>query len=256
MRTFEFLLYKAGCKRTSQICHNTKETFLNLPMISIDDTNVTFLQSNNESACIQNCLENCKCQAYSYTSLKEGQVVDQSRNDTQGCWFWYSIPNNLKAEGRHNISIRVSEELRGPHVNARSIFLKRVLPLAVVISALVLFSLCILTYIYYKRLVNGIAEKTQQNIELQSSNMRRVIELLDPDHSIEDDTEGVDVPYFELDNTLIAATQDFSEKNKLGSNLSSSIGKASRRTRNYGEEAWSLWTEQKPQEFMDQTLME
>ncbi|KAI3506353.1 hypothetical protein L1887_28710 [Cichorium endivia] len=122
-----------------------------------------------------------------------------------------------------------------PHLNARPKFLKRVLPLAVVISALVLFSLCVLTYIYYKRLVNGIAEKTQQNIELQLSNMRRVIKLLDPDHSIEDDTEVVDVPYFELD-TLIDATQDFSEKNKLGQGGFWPVYKA-----------WSLWTKQKPQ---------
>ncbi|KAI3515342.1 hypothetical protein L1887_14208 [Cichorium endivia] len=247
MRGFQPTLpkdYTAGCKRTTEICHNTKETFVNLTMISIDDTDVTFLQLNNESACINKCLENCQCQAYSYTSLTEGQVVDQGRNYTQGCWFWYSVPSNLKAEGRHNISIRVSEELRGPHVNARSKFLKRILPLVAVISALVLLSLGVLTYIYYKRLVNRIAENTQQSIELQSSNTRRVIELLDPDHSIEDDTEGVDVPYFELD-TLIAATQDFSEKNKLGQGGFGPVYKA-----------WSLWTEQKPQELMDQTLME
>ncbi|KAI3780799.1 hypothetical protein L2E82_10790 [Cichorium intybus] len=146
MRGFQPTLpkdYTAGCKRTTEICHNTKDTFVNLTMIT-----------------------------------------------------------------------------------------------------LVLLSLGVLTYICYKRLVNRVAGNTQQSIELQSSNMRRVIELLDPDHSIEDDTEGVDVPYFELD-TLIAATQDFSEKNKLGQGGFGPVYKA-----------WSLWTEQKPQELMDQTLME
>ena len=53
-------------------------------------------------------------------------------------------------------------------------------------------------------------------MEFQSNDtQRRIKELLDLDHSNEDEREGIDVPYFELES-IIAATDDFSEKNKLG----------------------------------------
>ncbi|GJS54434.1 G-type lectin S-receptor-like serine/threonine-protein kinase [Tanacetum coccineum] len=59
-------------------------------------------------------------------------------------------------------------------------------------------------------------EINQQSLEIQSSNMRRRInELLHLDHSKEDDREGIDVPYFELES-IMAATDDFAEKNRLG----------------------------------------
>lgn len=59
-------------------------------------------------------------------------------------------------------------------------------------------------------------ENSQHNIESQSNNTQsRIKELLHLDHSKEDDGEGINVPYFELES-LIAATNDFSEKNLLG----------------------------------------
>ncbi|KAM0009262.1 putative protein kinase RLK-Pelle-DLSV family [Helianthus debilis subsp. tardiflorus] len=214
-----------GCMRTSKICdESTKDTFINITMISMDDTNLPFFQSNNESACVKECLKNCYCVAYSYTYPKEGVIRDPSREQTHGCWFWDTIPSNLRGNGTHNISFRVSTSssnanisgtLKKRNTEGRSSSLKRVLAISVVGSALVLSLFGGISYITCKRLVNR-RKKKQNNIEFKSCNARRHInELLHLDHSKEDDRESLDVQHFELES-IIAATNDFSEENLLG----------------------------------------
>ncbi|KAJ0700376.1 putative protein kinase RLK-Pelle-DLSV family [Helianthus annuus] len=213
-----------GCMRTSKICdESTKDTFINITMISMDDTNLPFFQSNNESACVKECLKSCHCVAYSYTYLKEGVILDPSREQTHGCWFWDTVPSNLKGNGIHNISFRVSTSskanifgtLKKRNTEGRSSSLKRVLAISVVGSALVLSLFGGISYIMCKRLVNR-RKKNQNNIEFKSCNTRRHInELLHLGHSKEDDREGLDVQHFELES-IIAATNDFSQENLLG----------------------------------------
>ncbi|MFS7979055.1 putative protein kinase RLK-Pelle-DLSV family [Helianthus anomalus] len=216
--------HKQGCMRTSKICdESTKDTFINITMISMDDTNLPFFQANNESACVKECLKNCYCVAYSYTYPIEGVILDRSREQTYGCWFWDTVPCNLKGNGTHNISFRVSASskanisgtLKKRNTEGRSSSQKRVLAISVVGSALVLSLFGGISYITCKRLVNR-RKKNQNNIEFKSCNMRRHInDLLHLDHSKEDDREGLDVQHFELES-IIAATNDFSEENLLG----------------------------------------
>lgn len=107
---------KAGCKRISEIGQkNTKDTFVNKTMISMDDTTLPLFPSNNESACIKECLENSQCLAYSYTSQNEGRTWDEGRDSKRGCWFWNSEPDNLKENGEHNISFRISGLFKGTY---------------------------------------------------------------------------------------------------------------------------------------------
>ncbi|CAI9299354.1 unnamed protein product [Lactuca saligna] len=214
----------AGCKRMSEIClPGTNDTFLTKTMISMDDTTVPFHESDNESECMKMCLEKCQCLAYSYISQNELRgLVDKSRNvESSGCWFWNSPPDNLRENGAHNISFRVSKLSKAPIISQppesepkpteKLSFVKRVLAIVITVSTLLLLSLCGISYILYKRLMNR-----RENNESQSNDMRRRMkELLDPDHSKEDDREGIDVPYFELES-IIAATDDFSDKNMLG----------------------------------------
>ncbi|KAI3515202.1 hypothetical protein L1887_13983 [Cichorium endivia] len=212
--------YKSGCKRTSEtICHTgTNDTFIKKTMISMDDTSLPFNKTKNEAECIKMCLENCTCRAYSYSSSNKGGIQDVSRNATQGgCWFWDSEPNNLRENGLHNISFRVS---KGSSNNSSSgklqpKFEKRDLAIVIVITGLVISIFCGISYILYLRMVNR-SENNQQNIETQPNDMwRRITELLDVEHSREDDREGIDVPYFDLES-IINATDGFSEKNRLG----------------------------------------
>ncbi|KAI3774502.1 hypothetical protein L1987_49060 [Smallanthus sonchifolius] len=103
-----------GCRRISKTCDkSTKDTFINITMISMDDTTVPILETSNELECIKECLKNCKCLAYSYSSQKEGGIQDPIRKSKQGCWFWDTEPNNLRGEGTHTISFRVSESSKG-----------------------------------------------------------------------------------------------------------------------------------------------
>nr|XP_043626517.1 G-type lectin S-receptor-like serine/threonine-protein kinase At4g03230 [Erigeron canadensis] len=197
--------YKDGCRRTSEICQTSPiDTFINISMISIDNTSVPFYPSKNESDCIKKCLEDCKCLAYTYRSQEEGS------NATQGCWFWNSTLYNLEMHGRHNIFFRVS------YSKGKSTSHKRVPTVAVVISALVLLSsFSGISYFAYIRLVNTNSNN-RRNAESMSIPIRKYIrDVFQLDDSREENTEGIDVPYFELE-TLIAATSDFSEENRLG----------------------------------------
>ncbi|XP_076957115.1 G-type lectin S-receptor-like serine/threonine-protein kinase At4g03230, partial [Bidens hawaiensis] len=59
-------------------------------------------------------------------------------------------------------------------------------------------------------------DNNQNNIEFESRNAwTHINELLHLNHSKENDGEGLDVPYFELES-IIDATNDFSEENRLG----------------------------------------
>ncbi|KAI3774498.1 hypothetical protein L1987_49056 [Smallanthus sonchifolius] len=216
-----------GCKRTSEICEKStiKDTFINMTMISMDDPTLRFFETNNESECIKECLKDCVCLAYAYSSQDEGGILDPSRKNTQGCWFWDTEPNNLKGKGTHNISFRVSNSdtskepsidtpSEQPKTEGKSSSSKRVLAIYIVASVLVLSLFCSISYISYKRLANR-RDKSQNNIEFMSHNTRtHVNELLHLDHSKEEDREGINVPYFELES-IIAATDDFSEENQL-----------------------------------------
>ncbi|GKD64982.1 G-type lectin S-receptor-like serine/threonine-protein kinase [Tanacetum coccineum] len=150
---------------------------------------------------------------------------NKSRDRKQGCWFWNSEPDNLKENGSHNISFRITESSKDqePRFTTPSAIPKpenkssrgRVFAFAIAGSTLILSSLCGISYCLYKRLGNR-RKINQQSLEIQSSNMRRRMnELLHLDHSKEDDREGIDVPYFELES-IMAATDDFAEKNRLG----------------------------------------
>ncbi|KAI3803877.1 hypothetical protein L1987_32041 [Smallanthus sonchifolius] len=193
-------------------------------MISMDDPTLRFFETNNEPECIKECLKDCYCLAYSYSSQNEEGIRDPSRKNTQGCWFWVTEPYNLKGEGTHNISSRVSESSKEssnntpsekPETDSNSASLNQVLAISIVVSTLVLSLFCGISYISYKRLVNR-RNNNQNNIEFVPQNTRiDISELLHLDHSKEDDREGVDVPYFELES-IIAATNDFSDENRLG----------------------------------------
>ncbi|KAK9065186.1 hypothetical protein SSX86_016569 [Deinandra increscens subsp. villosa] len=219
LRGFELDNKENGCKRASAICEGrTKDTFINISMASMDDTPLPIHKSDNESECIKVCLANCDCLAYSYSSQGQGDRRDISRENAQGCWLWNSEPYNLRAKGTHNISFRVSSSTidsqridppaQNPETERKSSSRKRVLVVSIVISAMVFTLFCGIGYISYKRSVNR--RSNNQNITITHIN-----ELLHRDHSIEDDMQSIDVPYFELDS-IIAATNDFSEENRLG----------------------------------------
>lgn len=103
-----------GCKRTIKNCHGSnKDIFINKTMISMDDPTLPFQEANSESECIERCIDDCGCLAYSFSPENPESGSDGRRVNTQGCWFWNTEPNNLKGEGTHNISFRVPNSSNG-----------------------------------------------------------------------------------------------------------------------------------------------
>ncbi|KAK1441312.1 hypothetical protein QVD17_07159 [Tagetes erecta] len=200
----------AGCKRRYEICNDTDE-FHNMTMIKVENPTLPFFNAKNESECKARCLSNCNsCAAYSYNPAKQELLRSGRPESTNRCWIWDSDLYTLQANETYNISIRVSQagKVDQPKVSSReksSSFLTEKNILIFAMTILVILLLGSVGYIYCKRLV------THQ----QDESERWAIELLDPDQSMEEDTSSIGVPFFQLES-ILAATDNFSEANKLG----------------------------------------
>ncbi|KAI3745051.1 hypothetical protein L1987_58152 [Smallanthus sonchifolius] len=170
-----------GCKRKYDLSCTDSDEFLNMSMIKVENPTPPYLDIKNELDCKKRCLGSCLCVAYSYTPANEKLLRSGRPEGTNSCWIWDSELYTLQANGTRNISIRVS--------------------------------LGSLRYIYYKRLV--IPEQGTNSVHQRDNSERWAIELLDPDQSREEDSESIGVPFFQLEG-IRAATENFSEANKLG----------------------------------------
>ncbi|KAI7736925.1 hypothetical protein M8C21_003309 [Ambrosia artemisiifolia] len=211
----------AGCKPINNLSCTNKDKFINVSMIKVENPTILFTDTKNESECKNACLKNCSYRAYSFTPAKVEALRSRRPESINSCWIWDSDLATLQAYGKHNISIRVSLERVNqangtPNASARensSWFLKETHILIFTMILLVIFFLGILGYIYYKRVVTS---EQGTNFVLQTENSERwAIELLDPDQSRGEDTEGIGVPFLQLES-ILAATDNFSEANKLG----------------------------------------
>ncbi|KAM0025465.1 putative non-specific serine/threonine protein kinase [Helianthus debilis subsp. tardiflorus] len=105
--------HRQGCRRTSNTCDKRTDTFINMTMISMDDPTVRFFDSDKESGCVTECLNNCGCWAYSYSSQNKGGRQDPDPENKPGCWFWGSELYNVRGKGTHRISFHVSGSSNG-----------------------------------------------------------------------------------------------------------------------------------------------
>ncbi|ONI18607.1 hypothetical protein PRUPE_3G226300 [Prunus persica] len=100
--------FSGGCERKSTIC--SEDTFLRLKMMKVGKPD-THIDVDNETGCRNECLNNCQCQAFSYSA-----GVNSTRRDytpTSLCWIWLRDLNNLEEEYGHcgeDLSVRVALE--------------------------------------------------------------------------------------------------------------------------------------------------
>ncbi|XP_062103110.1 G-type lectin S-receptor-like serine/threonine-protein kinase At4g03230 [Humulus lupulus] len=108
--------YSDGCTRGTQLCSGEKDTFRRLKMVKVGNPDsTTRLPVNNETECMKECQDRCKCQAYSF------QAASDKNNGTRGeytpptswCWTWFESLNDLQEEnntndGGHNFYVRVA----------------------------------------------------------------------------------------------------------------------------------------------------
>ncbi|XAR55436.1 Non-specific serine/threonine protein kinase [Bertholletia excelsa] len=105
--------YSSGCVKKTDMCSSpANSTFLDLKMMKVgspsSDSKVD--EVTDEKGCEKECLNNCKCKAYSYKSRgNRRRGTDKSSSD---CWIWTS--DNLKnlqenvLEGGHDLSVRIA----------------------------------------------------------------------------------------------------------------------------------------------------
>ncbi|KAL5581835.1 hypothetical protein UlMin_014277 [Ulmus minor] len=86
--------FSGGCTRKTG-CRGKNDTFLRLKMKKLGPSPES-LGVNYEKECRNRCLDNCRCQAYSYVPARRGSYRMEGTRAT--CWIWPSNLNNLQEE--------------------------------------------------------------------------------------------------------------------------------------------------------------
>ncbi|KAM4114338.1 hypothetical protein ACJW30_04G061400 [Castanea mollissima] len=98
-----------GCTRNSTSCDKSG-TFLSLNMMRVRNPDTDF-PVKNEEECRESCVEDCRCQAYSYQANENSMLRGDTSTNTNLCWIWNDDLSDIQEEyanGR-NISIRIAK---------------------------------------------------------------------------------------------------------------------------------------------------
>ncbi|XP_062009549.1 G-type lectin S-receptor-like serine/threonine-protein kinase B120 isoform X2 [Rosa rugosa] len=189
--------WSSGCVTEKVLtCGNGIEgNFSKLERVKLPDHSV-LLDNRSMSACDSECRQNCSCTAYAYLNATDG-------SNTGKCLAWFGELLDLvedKTIPANDIHIRVhgSELGKGLSVNS----LKRTLVIAIVFAAVGLLTVTFGYFLWKKKLgkKGRIAGRMSENISNVSAGGGK---------------KGTELPLFSL-RSIVAATNNFSEKNKLG----------------------------------------
>jgi hypothetical protein len=117
--------FLGGCFRNSTSFDNN-DMFLSLKVTKVSNSDSDFMVKN-ETECRKECLDNSRCQAYSYevaqnTSLRSENTSGTDTSGTNTCWIWTSDLSNLQEEytnGSRDLSVRVAKSVIGTLVTHR-----------------------------------------------------------------------------------------------------------------------------------------
>nr|XP_011461960.1 PREDICTED: putative G-type lectin S-receptor-like serine/threonine-protein kinase At1g61610 [Fragaria vesca subsp. vesca] len=185
--------WSGGCVRENVLTCGSgiKGNFSKLEMVNLPDYSV-LLNNRSMSECESECRQNCSCTAYAYVNGTDGS--------TGTCLAWFGelldLVENYNIDA-HDVYIRVhGSELGKTGLSANS--LKRTLVIAIVSAA---FGFLTITFGYF------LWKKKFGRISRVSGNTSKVTA-----GGGKNDTE---LPLFSL-RSILAATNNFSEGNKLG----------------------------------------
>nr|XP_016486702.1 PREDICTED: G-type lectin S-receptor-like serine/threonine-protein kinase At4g27290 isoform X1 [Nicotiana tabacum] len=202
--------FSGGCMRkiglkcgNSSVVDGEKDKFLMQKNMRLPANNESMIVQN-EVECENTCLKNCDCVAYAYNS---GNI---------GCLIWSGEILNLQQLSQDNtngstiyVRLAASEfsSNKDEHQKQTSKKLKIAIPIGVI--AALLFLSCF-SYIYYRKRRNRkIKESTTKSVMQNTEGEAELIDIQD------DDKGNIEVPFFSFESILMA-TDDFSEQNKLG----------------------------------------
>ncbi|CAL9018306.1 unnamed protein product [Prunus brigantina] len=204
-----------GCVRTTELgC--LKDKFLVLENMKLPESGGSFVDMNMSlEACKKTCLENCNCTAYSDARISNGEGT--------GCVMWTGKLMDLRqyAEGGQSFYVRLADsELDGDHGKAKRVIM--IVVITVSICCILLLSGLVIYFIRKRNLNLPIVHR--ESSKLKGSFERNWDSLLSEvvissrrDFcSLERSNDELDqLPLFDF-NTLAVATDNFSNRNKLG----------------------------------------
>ncbi|XP_044465161.1 G-type lectin S-receptor-like serine/threonine-protein kinase At4g03230 isoform X2 [Mangifera indica] len=207
-----------GCQRTTPlICNKPSDgNFLKLEMMKLGKPDKE-VEAPGEIECRERCLKKCECEAYSF------ETPNITRRDSRinyTCWLWTEALNNIQenyTDGGRDIYLRwlpdsVVGSNRKEDISDRKF---RGTLIALVTMASFTVMVCVIAYSYIqKKKANRQEMQRALGLHLYNSQMH-VRDLIDSGQFREEDKKGIDLPFFDF-RSVLAATDNFSEANKLG----------------------------------------
>nr|GLL34808.1 uncharacterized protein LOC109155677 [Ipomoea trifida] len=106
-------VFSGGCSRKSAISCNQnakRDTFLNLTSVVFGNPDLAYPNAKTEEDCRQECLNNCQCQAYSYTTMDPTRRQRGTGDLRHECRIWTSEVIALQQDIANglNLSVRIA----------------------------------------------------------------------------------------------------------------------------------------------------
>ncbi|KAG5224929.1 G-type lectin S-receptor serine/threonine-protein kinase [Salix suchowensis] len=190
--------FSDGCIRSSDVC-GKNITFLRLKMMRVGQEDNKY-EVENETKCRENCLNNCLCQAYSFVRGED----NRDREPINQCLIWTDVLKDLQEE--------YSDGVPDLFVRADTGGSSRKKPLSLIVGVTIASVIVLSTIFLYTCI---LMRKKAKRRALMYGTEKRVKNFIDAEELNEEDKKGIDVPFFDLDS-ILAATDYFSEENKLG----------------------------------------
>ncbi|KAI9186494.1 hypothetical protein LWI28_017833 [Acer negundo] len=196
-RQWSLLNWSAGCIRKAQLDCQLGDGFLKLEAVKLPDTSHSRAEKYISLVeCKKLCLSNCSCTAYATLDIREGG---------SGCLLWFNDLIDIKdIEGGQDLYVRVAASELGNIESRRQPSGKKKVNVIIIVASIISgMGALVLAWIMYMR-------KTKLKNEGHT----------DSNHEMDDKDEGsgkddIGLTIYDL-KTIAIATDNFSDKNKLG----------------------------------------
>ncbi|XP_017985303.1 PREDICTED: G-type lectin S-receptor-like serine/threonine-protein kinase SD1-1 [Theobroma cacao] len=182
--------WSGGCvRRTPFDCRSS--VFTKRPGLKLPDTSHSFFNTSMSLAeCQEECLRNCSCMGYANSDIRQGG---------SGCLLWFDDLNDMRVftSGGQDLYIRMANSTSGPLVLSKNSSEKK--KVAVIVIPVILVGVILGGLIFWMM---------WKKLRKQEHNRRN-------SYNIEGGKDGMELPIFDL-NTIVKATDNFSNNNKLG----------------------------------------
>ncbi|XP_044465158.1 G-type lectin S-receptor-like serine/threonine-protein kinase At4g03230 isoform X3 [Mangifera indica] len=211
--------FSQGCRRRTPLkCNESSNgNFSKLEMMKLGKPDKE-VKAPNETGCREICLEKCLCQAYSFETPN---ITRRDSRINSTCWLWIEDLNNIQenyTDGGRDIYLRwlpdsVVGSNRKEDISDRKF---RGTLIALVTMASFTVMACVIAYSYIQKKKANRQEEMQRALGLHLYNSQmHVRDLIDSGQFREEDKKSIDLPFFDF-RSVLAATDNFSEANKLG----------------------------------------